>query len=106
MGGFGLRVSVCRLLPHLLLKKNALMDCCSRDRKIFHSSVCAVQMIFLKIYFCAFAVFLNNVSISTVKDKPAPCTESGRACFGAWLAPVPRSSLTKPPWVDFLEPAL
>lgn len=89
-----------------LKKKNALMDRCSRDRKIFHSSVCAVQMIFLKIYFCAFTVFLNNVSISTVKDKPALSMESGHARFGAWLAVALSSSLTEPPWVDSLEPPL
>ena len=41
----------------------------SGKREIFHSHAHAVQMVFLKIYFCAFAMFLNNVSISTVEDK-------------------------------------
>lgn len=80
---FYLLVTVCRNLAHLLLK-NALMDCSSRQRKIFHSSVSVVQMVFLKIYFCVFTMFLNNVSISTVKDKLARCTKSGRAYFRVW----------------------
>lgn len=65
----GLQVPVWCSLPHGLFK-DALMDRCSRQREIFHSRVCVVQMVFLKIYFCAFTMFLNNVSISTVEDKP------------------------------------
>lgn len=65
---FYLQVTVCSNLSHLLVK-NALMDCYSGRRKIFHSYVYVIQMVFLKIYFCVFTMFLNNVSISTVKDK-------------------------------------
>lgn len=65
---FYLQVIVCRYLAHLLFQ-NALMECYSKKRKIFHSYVCVIQMIFLKIYFYVFTMFLNNLSISTVKDK-------------------------------------
>lgn len=68
VGSFYSRVTVCSNFSHLLFK-NALMDCYSRGRKIFHSYVYVIQMVFLKIYFCVFTMFLNNVSISTVKDK-------------------------------------
>lgn len=64
-----LQVTVCRYLANLLFQ-NALMACYSKKReRSFHSYVCVVQMIFLKIYFCVFTMFLNNVSTSTVKDK-------------------------------------
>lgn len=39
------------------------------EGEILHLYVYVVQMVFLKIYFCVFIMFLNNVSISAVRKN-------------------------------------
>lgn len=67
------------------------MNCWSRKRNIFPSPVCVVQMVFLKVYFCACTVFLNNVPMSTGKDKPRGARNllGHKRSVAAWA----------PPWV-------
>lgn len=101
----GLRAPVCQSLPHWLFE-TALMDCWSRKRNI-SLRLCVVQMVFLKVYFCACTVFLNNVSISTGKDKPRAAlriclAHAERGRVGPALGPAgpvrPWPSLRRRPW--------
>lgn len=50
------------------------------EGEILHLYVCVVQMVFLKIYFCVFIMFLNNVSIRVVR-KICPCIFSSVIVF-------------------------
>lgn len=52
------------------------------EGEILHLYVCVVQMVFLKIYFCVFIMFLNNVSIRAVR-KICPCIFSSVSVFSS-----------------------